>query len=202
MWGEQGFDKWWLFLLFAAMTAMLFIRLRLKKSLQDNRPASRDEGLERLKESNRRKSLQGMLVEIHDINRELTARVDNKLSLVTQLAEELKNAKPHSPTSTPPAAPQPPQPDPQMVSKVAALEARIVELEKRLGALEDDRSRERSAAAESCVQERQNRHADIFDLHKQGLSALEIAERVGRQRGEVELILGLGGVDAGSSSTA
>ncbi|GEM_PF-4014978 len=183
MFGTQDINNWWPFLVFLAATGMLFFRLRLRNAMQ--KTSSREEGLERLKESNRRKSLEGMLVEIHDINRELTARVDNKLSIVSTIIKNIENT---------------PQ-DKNLISKIDILESRIVELEKRLGVLEDGTQTKVDLDTQQCMYERQNRHAEVFKLFKDGLTSLEIAEQVGRQRGEIELILGLGGIDASSNTT-
>ena len=197
MFGEQGFGQWLPFVVFGGVTVMLFIRLRLRRSASQVVP-SREEGLERLKENNRRKSLEGMLVDIHDVNREMTARVDNKLAVISTLAKQVAQAQSKVQSQV-----QSPSPAGHISSVVTQqLEQRIVELEKRLGLLESKHCTSAQLVQDNEQQKIcQKRHRTIFDLFEKGLNPLEIAEQVQRQRGEIELILGLGGVDAGTKTS-
>lgn len=84
----------------------------------------------------------------------------------------------------------------QIDTRAAKLEALIKEADDKIAELR--RLSAGDAAPEipdspRVVQKKQEdaRHAEVYALADQGLGAVEISKRIGRQRGEVELILAL-----------
>jgi hypothetical protein len=86
----------------------------------------------------------------------------------------------------------------QIDSRSAKLEELIKEADDKIAELKSLSSGEivqETAPSPRAVQKAQEdaRHAEVYTLADEGLGAVEIAKRIGRQRGEVELILALRG---------
>ena len=121
-----------------------------------------------------RQQMERLLVEIHDVSREMNARLDTKISVLNSLVneadekirrlEKLSRETGRGSGSPVPAVPEPtsdapPEPRPQ-----------------------DDPLSEPDPG---------QRYAEIYALSDQGLDAHQIAQKTGQHPGEVQLILGL-----------
>jgi hypothetical protein len=140
-------------------------------------------------------------VQMHEIARELSGRLDSKMAALEQLIREADRAAARleaaaerqigrvSNSSPPPEAALPPSGEssgPPPVSQADALRSTGAgDAKSHFGSHGDDAASARPAA--------DRRYDEIYTLADYGLAPAEIAHRVGSPVGEVELILSLRG---------
>ena len=128
------------------------------------------------------REMSNLLVELSEMARQVTAQLDTratKLELLMKEADEkIETLRTLQASPPPPASSPPPTPSaPASRQSVAEREALMQPLETPL-----------SPSSEPVVDPR---HAEIYALADQGRTPVDIASRLGRPSGEIELILAL-----------
>ncbi len=143
-------------------------------------------------------------VEMHDLARELSARLDSKMSALEHLTREADRAAARLETalaatrrrdvpSPAPAAPRQDAPQPPAAAAETILPPKSQADALKPGGLDDRGLRLDETGEESASERpsRDRRYEEIYTLADYGYAAAEIAQRLGTPVGEIELILSL-----------
>lgn len=165
-------DQVWLIIGVGGMV-VLYLLLRPKGKRPDPLATAPKFSLARQREVEGQ--MQNLLVELSEMARQITAQLDTraaKLELLIKEADEKLEALRKA--GAPPLTPLPPPPPELFVPNDAQPEAEAP-----------------AAPLPPAAPEMDRRHAEVYRLADEGQSAIEIARRVNRPTGEVELILAL-----------
>lgn len=134
--------------------------------------------------SGRPREAEDWRVELHDLARETSARLDGKMAALEQLIRDARRESARLETLLDETAQRSPPPQAEEYrprNQAEALAAARAKLDRPTG------------STRPAVASPPRRHDDVYALADAGLPAPAIAERLGAPVGEVELILGLRG---------
>ena len=158
-------------------------RRRVARSQRQNAPRPREDAGVR----DVRQTMERLLIELHDVSREMNARLDTKISVLNNLVREAddrierlealaRQSRPEAPDASRGAGP----------GSSGQRDRDTRPSDTWHGGAPDPRT-----DAPPGRDRPSERYAEIYALADQGLDARQIAEKTGQHTGEVELILGL-----------
>lgn len=153
--------KWVLYALAALTMAYVVIRPIMRKKTKDPLEKLPSFGLSQQRSVER--DMNNLLVELSEMARQVTAQLDTRAAKLEALIEEADR-------------------------KIAALRALTGEATERTPQLTTHST---LPPPRPAAHEEDQRHSEVYEMADQGLSATEIARRLGRPHGEIELILAL-----------